>query len=238
LNFSFNSQAYSLGDYRVTLWNGVAEYTTSAIFTVIDGSSSANVDISRNTWSRVTAGDLPFDAELIRTYNEVAFSSDADLYAAVGNNYNAIVVAYYSQVYLNTTDDFVIEGTVTKTGQNYNPFGGAVGFGVTLSTTDTLSAERLSGASHSYNNSPVDASFSAGTNTVPLGNGESMSFIISKRANYITTTIFKSNGATSIGVSVVDNNTPLDIRFKVFATHFQYTPNATFDIKINSVRKI
>ncbi|WP_299176075.1 hypothetical protein [uncultured Chryseobacterium sp.] len=132
----------------------------------------------------------------------------------------------------------MIEGTVTKTGQNYNPFGGAVGFGVTLSTTDTLSSERLSGASHSFNNTPVNATFSAGTGTVDLGNGESMSFIISKRANYITTTIFKSNGQTSIGVSVVDNNTPIDIRFKVFATHFQYTTNATLDVKISSIRKI
>ncbi len=239
LNFSFNLQSYALGDYKVKLWNGVAEYTTPVTFTVINSGSATEVDISSNVWSRVTAGNLPFDNELVNISNELNIGYDADLYNYVGQNYNAVLVAYYMQSFLNATEDFVIEGVVTKSGQNYNPFGGSTGFGITTSSTNSLSAEKISGAMANANNTSINASFvTGGFGNVNLGNGDSMRFIISKRANFVTTSIYKDDGSISIATNVIDNNQATPIRFKIFATAFQYSGQATFGVKISSVRKI
>ncbi|WP_415325081.1 hypothetical protein [Chryseobacterium sp. MMS23-Vi53] len=239
INFSLNSKSYALGDYKVRLWNGVAEYTTSIAFTIINSGSAAEVDISGNVWSRITAGNLPFDNELVNTSNELNIGYDVDLYNYAGQNDNAVLVAYYMQSFLTATDDFVIEGAVTKGGQNYNPFGGSTGFGITTSSTDTLSAEKISGAMAVANNGPINATFvTGGSGSVNLGNGDSMRFIISKRANFVTTSIYKDDGSVSIVTNVIDNNQPTPIRFKVFATAFSYTPQATFGVKILSIRKI
>ncbi|KMQ63000.1 hypothetical protein ACM46_13700 [Chryseobacterium angstadtii] len=239
LNFSFNSQNYALGYYRVRIWNGAAEYTTPMNFTVIATGSASEIDISDNRWSRVTIGDQPFNKELVNTFGELNIGHDKDLYNYAGQNYNAVLVAYYMKSYLKATDDFVIEGAVSKVGRNFNPFGGSTGFGITTSQSNSLSAEKISGAMAVANNGPLYALFvTGGSGAVNLGDGDSMRFIIAKRANYVTTSIFKDDGTVGISANIIDNSQPTPIRFKVFATAFQYTELATFGVKVTSIKKI
>ncbi|WP_336717153.1 hypothetical protein [Chryseobacterium mucoviscidosis] len=239
ISFSFNTQTYSLGDYTIRLWNGVADYNTPAKFTVFDKNSANEVDISRNEWTRVTIGNLPFDNELVKTPNELNIGYDADLFNAAGQNDNIVLLAYYTQSFLSAADDFVIEGTITKVGTNYNPFGGAIGFGITTSLNDTLTSEKNSGAVTVGNNSAHYAYFTTGGyGGVNVGINDNMKFIISKKGNFVTTSIYKDDGSFGVATNMIDNNLATPVRFKVFATSFQYTPNATLGVKISSIRKI
>ncbi|SIS86235.1 IPT/TIG domain-containing protein [Chryseobacterium gambrini] len=239
ISFSFNTQTYELGDYTIRLWNGVADYNTSVKLTVFDNSSANEVDISRNVWSRVTIGNLPFDNELVKTPNELNIGYDADLFNAAGQNDNVVLLAYYMQSFLSATDDFVIEGVITKVGTNYNPFGGAIGFGITTSPNDTLTSEKNSGAVTVGNNSAHYAYFTTGGyGGVNVGINDNMKFIISKKGNFATTSIYKDDGSFSVATNIIDNNQPTPVRFKIFATSFQYTTNATLGVKISSIRKL
>jgi len=239
LNFSFDSNAYSNGDYKVKLWNGVAEYITPLTFSVIDNTAVTQVDISGNTWSRVTAGNLSFDKEFVKNYNELSVGFDEDLYNYAGQNFNAVLVAYYMQSFLTTADNFTIEGIINKTGGNYNPFGGSTGFGITTSAADGLSAERISGAATTWNNNPTYATFlTGGTGSVNLLNSDSMKFIIAKKANFVTTALYKDDGSISIATSVIDNTQAVPVRFKIFTTAFQYDTQAIFGVKISGIKKM
>lgn len=239
LNFSFDSNTYSNGDYKVKLWNGVAEYITPLTFSVMDNTAVTQVDISGNTWSRVTAGNLSFDKEFVKNYNELSVGFDEDLYNYAGQNFNAVLVAYYMQSFLTTADNFTIEGIINKTGGNYNPFGGSTGFGITTSAADGLSAERISGAATTWNNNPTHATFlTGGTGSVNLLNSDSMKFIIAKKANFVTTALYKDDGSISIATSVIDNTQAVPVRFKIFTTAFQYDTQAIFGVKISGIKKM
>jgi len=237
MNLRITTSDYPSGEYRIKLNNGVAEYITPISIALVDPLSINDVDITSNVWTRVVYNNMPFNAEVNNTYNELSFGRDANVAAAVAND-NAVLVAYYMDGnFISTTDDFTIDGEMTTLGV-FNPFGGSIGFGISADSTN-LSTERITGiVSYGSNSGTFNSFKSNGSGTVNLSSGQSAKFIISKKGNYVTTYLYKSNGETILETVMVDNSSSQPIRFKVFATNFMYNTESQFNVKINKIRKL
>lgn len=230
LIFYFNFSSISSGNYKIKLWNGVADYVTPLTLTL--SSSVTSVDFTDNVWQQITPTGIVNDNS---TSSTTAFSYRADFDVIAGALNQVDALAILSKVIAVDTQNFYLEINHSQSAWN-NYAAGSLNFsgGIVLDENSvSLTHNLLAGFRNVVSGSTAQLSSSIpnSLNTSAIGYGGIMKTIIIKTNNIVT---ILTQAGTSTQIETLSlNGTGKNIRIKGI---FKNTNNSSSQSTINIIQ--